>query len=381
MFARTKSAWLRSCTVGAVRRLAIETFGLTGDQIKRDNEAWAAWLSLALQREPRDILALLKTDVRDSLKARGLAIYLTPVLQAVPYRWSDETSLRNYHFMAKEIHLAALSPVLQAFAFELIGIYADFAIRYLAEPNLAERRVGEEIAQTLSSYNHFILKALQLLPEADPRAAALFRRYQLRDPVVYGNLDEASGYDPFGQLLKAPIPGQWKQRADEAMRAIVQSEESGQSRPRADWEEALLQYAEVLSELSYAGNLRYDWGLFVSQVDFLLSFAESKQRVYFYQHYLAWFLGQLAGEEYSTLRHRLVRNVVLTAVEGAQGFSVYDEASLSSAKRFITEYADDRVLVDRLTSLIEAYAAQQSVREAINQLAMARADEVMAAMR
>lgn len=380
MFARTRSAWLRSRIVGAVRRLVAVQFGLDGDGVRRDNAAWKSWLALVRQREPNDILALLKTDARDSLKARGLTIYLAPSLKACPFRWNDNTSLRNYHFMADKIRLASLSSSLQAFTFELISIYADYAYQHQVDQSLEENDAAEEIAMTRLSFNSFILQALELLPADDPRAAVLSPYFVLRDPVPYWNMDEASGYGQFGRLLTAPIPDRWKHQADQSMRRFVRYEVSGTVVPRKDWEAALPQYAEVVVTACYHGELRYQPELFASQVAFILDMAERGKKCYFPRYCLRQVLQQLTGDAHRRLRHRLARHVMLTPDTGINRFGIYDVSDLSTAKLLISGY-DDEELALKFDQMLADYQARSMARQVAEEAEAATVSAVMSAMR
>jgi hypothetical protein len=377
MFVLTKASNLRNRTAVAVRELVIKIFNLDDVGVKLDDDAWESWLSLKNQREPCNILELLELNVRDSLKARCLAIYLVPTLRMVPYHWSDESSLRNYLFMANEIKLSELSPRLQEFAFELIRIYASYAILHLKVPTLVESRERNEIIDSLLSYNSFILQALQLLPETDQCAMALYQCYQLLDPVPYCTMDDVSGYDSFGRLLTKPVPERWKLCADEAMRTIVRLEVSGQANPRYEWEAALSQYAECIILPLFVMGLTYSRELFASQIDFVLEVSGNGDHCYFPTHRLAWIFAQITGDEARPLRHRLIRHVMLTP----DGFNVYDANDLSLARWFAIELAEDNELVSRLNEMIQAYQTRLSARMAEQQKAEEQANAVMAAMR
>lgn len=367
MFAITKTERGRQKYVRAVKKVLSETFDVADSDITGQNDAWEIWLEFK-QRDFSDLRELVKADVKDVFKARAIAILLVPDLKLAPFVWRDKTSLNTYVGVGRGFALANLSPQLQKFVIALLEINIDVAL----VPN-----AGENIRQTLSSYNRYILQALAMLPANDPTAARLFERYQINDPVAYWSMDEASGYSPFYDILRADIPEKWKRLADDKMRAIILEEKLGRAQPRRDYEGAVKCYARHIGMCLYDKPFLYSPVLFASQVDLIIRQSEPIP-----PHHVPTILMLLAGESHKELRHQLAQYVTFVSRDEWNAFSVHDEGTRSAAITMLNEFGnEDPQLADRLLKMLAEAVERARKSHVATAVQQARADAIMAQMR
>lgn len=198
---------------------------------------------------------------------------------------------------------------------------------------------------------------MEILPEDDPAAAQLFERYLLNDPIpLYDEQSRSSGYNPFYDLLHAPVPEKWKVLADAEIREIILAEAAGDVQPRCDWEKALGCYAAHISPRS--DQARYSPTLLASQVTFLLETAP-KDHPIIQGFRLKNFLVLLEGEEYKELRHLLARRAVFEPYP----FHIFDDSTRETAEMMLVEFGDDGELIAQLHHLISEYDEHYQKRE------------------
>jgi hypothetical protein len=343
-----------------VRNLFREAFNLSDPAIEAEqNRLWEKWLNVNApgEREPRDLLDLLREDIKDSFKARALAILLTPDLRYSPFTWREKHSLKNYLFMT-DLEIAKFSAPLKLFLIRLICLNVD---------RVLESDYDEKLSRTLFTFNKLILNLLADLDENDPYAQELFDRYLLNDPVGYWSLDEASGYNPFNYLLSdRGVPEKWKRLADNQMRERILAEEWGKAAPRHDWEKALENYASHLNYISYGKELSYGTDFFASQLEFILDRPAADEHDLIRCYNLQQTLRHIAEEKYRDLRHKLARYAVLEKESGFMSFKVYNEETTVVARQMLAEFGEeDKVLAKRLNEMLaEGEECQRAQRTA-----------------
>lgn len=373
MFAITKAERDRRRYVRSIRRLVTETFQLNDREISEQNRTWNEWLALKRQ-ECRDLRELLKGDVKEAFKARAIAILLAPRIKFAPFAWSDNTSLNDYLFLSDKVVLKELSTQLRDFALALLEVNIDAALVPDAD---------EDLRRTLFYYNRYILEALILLEEDDPRAADLFSRYQINDPVAFWNMDEASGYNPICNIFHNPdVPEKWKRLADEKVCEVIRAEQEGCTQPRNDWEKALSNYVNHIQLNFYGEQFPYSIELFASQVDFILGLPNIDGHEYFNSWHTARILRMLDGEDRKGLRYRFTRHVILEDRGEYGTFKAFSDDTMTGARMILEEFGDtDPELRTRLDAIIaEGEARMQENQEAAHEK-QTQTDAVMAQMR
>ncbi len=309
-----------------VKRLVIEIFGSNRD----DDYVWDQWLNLEKERTG-GIRGFLASDVRDTFKARVIAISLAPENGFMPFTWYEK-----YISLWDNITLSDFSSELQGFVFKLIRLSVDEV----------SNSGDEDLRKTLSFYNKIILQGLALLPEDDPMAKELFSRYHL--PIPFWNMEDSSGYNPFLSILRASVPEKWKRLADEKMREIIRLEEKGCLSPRSEWEKALKRYVEHIQLGSCTGRLTYDTDLFASQIEFIIGFDVPENKISFNRWHVRAILTLLRDEKYVNLRHEFARYAIIR-----NDFEIICEPTYLAATLILEEFGNkDQELRKRLIQII-----------------------------
>ncbi len=334
------------------------------DLIKdEDEQIWREWVCFK-HRDFHALKDLLRADVRNGFKARALFIMLVPTLEWSPFYWSDA---------ATDICLSMTHDKAESIPDDLVPFYAQMVITFCdAIGGFSPMGDGPRNARAQDAYlayNRHLLLLLGRAPEA--MREDIFTRYMINDPAVYQTMDESSGYNPFGDLLRSQVDEQWKRRADSELKAIILAELRGEAAPRAAHEAALERY---LCEVEFqAERLCYSESLFASQVEFIVSLGDAAGA-----NFRAWhvedILNHLPKPLYSGLRLRLARFLLLQPHRPHYEFRVYDVRSLRVAKTLQGEFGvTDTTLAAKVDDLVEAYRARQE--EAVDRQKVVKAQE------
>lgn len=327
---------------------SVRNFLSTAVGLTRNDKVWKSWLDLKNQ-EWRDLVALIRSDVRDEFKMQAIAILLVPHRSCLPFEWRDDSSLENLLFLRGHEDLIKVSDLpekLQTFTAELVLRCALEVMR--------EWQHNDRVYCSLAYYNNYVIDFLKILPEDDPMAENLFGVYQLNDPVVFMNMDDASGYNPLYPILNESVPEKWKRQAIAKMHEIILAEVSGQSSPRAEHEEALRCYLSEVTLALYGKDhtVHYSTELFASQIEFVLGLPEIRDRGLFEGYRVGHILRIIAGDQYRELRHRFARYVVLENTAEFRKFNVYDRETKRAAEVMLAEFNSDQELASTLRRLL-----------------------------
>lgn len=367
MFAITKAGRDRKDYLRAVRNHLVLIFGLSDKELSKQNKIWEEWLSVK-DREYSDLLELLKSNINDTYKARALAILLTPVLSLSPFAWTGDKHSSSRNYLGQNARpLSGLSPALLSFVFELLRLNIDIALAPNADENLRE---------TLFVYNEYILQALSILPTDDPLAKELFERYKINDPIAYCGMEDASGYNPFLYILSAKIPEIWKFLADQKMREIIEAEEDGRIKPRAEWEVAVRSYANHINLCSYSNTPPYSTALLASQVEFVLERQTTVGIGKIMNHRIYSQLKKQDVAKYKELRHKVARQAILVC----ESYSIFSDNTRSAALEIIEEFEEDEELVVRLNEIIAKIDTRNKEQNAEIDLTQSRINAVLKQM-
>lgn len=376
MIAITRNQRVRRDFVKAVRSLHREHFNLSDDDIARHNTAWRGWLDLKNQ-EPRDLHSMLTDDqYADAHKGRALSILIAPKFGILPFDWEYERdSLRNYTFMLNDFDFSKLNDRLKQFLFRLLPICMKVA-------QAADMEKDRETRATMFFYRPLVTFALSILDEEDPLATELFELWQPLDPVVFRNMDDASGYDRVSGMLRAKIPVSWKWKTHERMKQIILAELSGEAEPRAEHEEARAGYLEVIQLGFYSDNgFPYETELFAAQVEFLIGEGKQQGKRGFQDHHAQKILDLLAGGNHLELRRRYVRNAILGDHGEYGSFGIYDQERMRTAQQMLDEAeAGDEELRTKLLGLMEEGRARIVERQSTKAEETAKSDAVLSQM-
>lgn len=319
-----------------------------------DDKAWKQWVDYK-KRETKDLIELLTSDVRDSLKRRVIFLLLVPSAEFNPIYWTEEVG-KFYH---KFDFLKTLAPDLLAYTTDLVvEFYTMLKPMHHDKPeNFAQGGGGitvfwsvpDKYHDALYNYNNCILQLLTILPEVE--CERIFPLFSLRDISTYWDLEDASGYNPFQSLLYSDVNEKWKKQADAIMRQIIIDELSGKTKPREEWENALKCYAYIITLQLYGEKLPYSVDLFADQIQFLVS-----EKNYGEELINCWNVVKifhiLSADTYKEIRYKVAKFMV---VGNKSEFSIHSDETLQGAIMMLDELVLEDELVSRIQSKIEEY--------------------------
>lgn len=343
-----------------------------------EDKTWKQWVDYK-RRESGDLIKLLASDVRDSFKKRALFLLLVPSADFNPIYWTQEVG-KFYHRL----------DLLNTLSLDLLVYVAEVVTKFceLLRPMFWDRpenvvegggglmvfmQIPDKYHDALCFYNNCILSLLILLPTE--QAEKIFPLLSLRDISTYSNMENESGYTPFKHLLYSErIDEKWKKAADAAMRQIILSETSGDTRPREKWENALRCYANIVQSQLYGDKLILPVEFFADQIQFIMDNRQQDSGLIENWDVIKIF-HLLPGDVYKDLRHTISRYAVLEEKGEYSGYTVYSGETLDAANQMLDEFGDsDPELVAKLEALIEegeekqtqsaAYQATQKETEA-----------------
>lgn len=350
-----------------------------------DDKTWRKWVDFRM-RETRDLVDLLKQDVRENLKARAVFLLLVPDPEWNPLYWVRKCDLGKFY--QNTDFLKTLSPGLLKYATDLICEFCGILRPLHCErpKHVTEGVPGFQVFMSIPGkyhaalyfYNQCILMLLTLLP--DDEASRVFEFFSIKDISTFANMDDASGYNPLEHLMfRKDIDEKWKRKADALMREIVLAEHQGKTKPREEHESAVGWYANILDLVSYHQELPYSRDLFISQLEFLISdkLAGSRRSVSPWK--VVSILSLLEGDKYRELRHQFSRFVLFA---NSDKFTVWSKETEDCARLMLAEFGDtDPEIKIYLKAALEE--GNQRVQENMRQAKAAKDNEesLLASMR
>lgn len=354
--------WMPSDEQTAMEEDMLKKLGVVIEGLKNkwfptgDDKTWKQWVDYK-RRETRDLRDLLKSDVNDGFKRRALFLLIVPSADLNPIYWKEEVG-KFYHSpdffkgLSQEL-LNYVAELITEFATMLRPLHCDRPKNVSAGGGgvTVFMSIPDKYHDALRFYNDSILALLSLMPPE--QGEKLFQLFSLRDISTYWNMDYASGYTPFTNLMYSDVGERWKRLADARMRKIVDDEVDGKTQPREEWEGALHWYANMIQTQTYGKKITYSHPLFADQMKYLVNERHFGQHLI--DHWRIMRIFQiLSGEGHKDLRHQISRFVVLKDNTEHQKFSIYDEEGLAMANRILDEFGkEDPELADRLNVLIK----------------------------
>jgi hypothetical protein len=316
-----------------------------------EDNGWKLWVDLK-NREVKDLIDLLSSKVKDSYKRRALFLLIAPAADFNPIYWKN--SVGNFYHGTE--FLEKLSPELLNYSADLI---AQFSTILKPQHNYRPRCISEggggltmymhipdKYHGALRFYNNCIFTLLILLPLE--QGEKIFPLFSLNDISTFWNMDDASGYNPFRNLLyNEEINERWKKIADMAMHKIILDEIEQKRKPREDWENALSSYADIIQMQLYS-KLKCSVELFAEQMQFIIDHREKDIGLINGWNIIKIF-NVLSDSRYKELRHQISRFVVLEDNK----LSIYDDKTRQAADQMLADFSDDIELVEKIKILIE----------------------------
>jgi hypothetical protein len=350
--------------------LKLQNFLSDSFNSKEDEEIWKKWAHFKV-RERKDLIALLASEVRDQFKKQALAVSLVPDFQLLPVAWPDRDYASNFLSFNKIIEPEELSESLRLFAMQLLQLCVS----------VARDSEDDTIRSTLYVYNTYVIQFLKILPEDSPEAETVFNCYELRDPVVFYNPDDCSGYNPLYQILnEKQLSEKWKWRASEKMHEIILEEQSGKRKPRRKYEDALYCYTDQI-QLPLNGTdgiIRYGTALFAFQLEFLLALPAIHKNSFLRQYNLLKILTILSEDVHRELRHRLAQHMVFRKNEK---FEINSSESMKAAYKMIDDFSSDSQLTFVLTDSLVNFSGKKEQHEATAKNKLREEEKILAQMR
>jgi len=338
-----------------------------------DDKVWKQWVDYK-RRETRDLIELLKSDVRDSFKRRAIFLLLVPSAELSPIYWKEQVG-KFYHRLD---FLEILDPELLHYATDLVvefdamlkPMHDDRPKHYVQGGGgiTISMSVPGEYHDALYFYNNCVMLLMTLLPEE--QCERIFPLLSLRDISTYWNMDNASGYNPFRNLLNSDVDEKWKRQANTTMIQIIRDELSDKTKPREKWEDALKCYAEIIQLQLYGEKLPYSIELFADQIKFLVSEGHSGRELINEWH-IPKIFQILSTDDYKEIRYLVAKFVVFN---NKSDFNVWSEDTLKGAKMMLDEFGqNDQKLAQRIQSAIDDYKKQSAKNQ--NEQTNAKKDE------
>lgn len=182
------------------------------------------------------------------------------------------------------------------------------------------------------------LQLLVLVTETEEKER-LFNHFSLNDARVYCDVDEASGYNPFEELLRSSVEELYKKRADEKMRSIVTAEIRGEAVPRAEHEEALGCYAGIIQRFLYKkDNLPYSIELFSDQINFIVSLQNIGNKQLINPWNAGALFDLLKEKRFCELRHHIAKFVIFRS---GDKFRIYNPETMATAEKMLAEFGGE----------------------------------------
>ena len=329
-----------------------------------EDKAWKQWVDFK-DRKARDLIEILSSDVKDGFKKRALFLLIVPS--------ADFNTLYWKQYIGK---FSNGTDFLEALTTDQLDYVVDLIVEFCSvlRPGHTGKTkysvtggggmtvytpVTEKYHDALYFYNRCIYYLLTV-PEKD--AEKVFPLFSLIDISTYSNMEDASGYNPFRNLLRMEIDEKWKKMADDRMRCIITDEVTGKTAPRKEWEEALVQYANII-QLQLFSEIKYSLELFASQIQFIMDNRQHKTNLISSYQVIRLF-NLLSGDEYKELRHTIARYSLLEDTGGYSRFTIYDGETRQAADYILKEFGDDHELVDKIRELEEEREKKQAENEA-----------------
>lgn len=324
------------------------------------DEGLRTWYQVLIQAQGRQSGKYLRAIVCTAdralpLRVLALALLLAPTPEWAPFLTEGQRRVLPRSFLCGQVGIPLLD--IKSVCPELFDVYCTLLAYY---PDVVLLDQSGTYAETLNYYNIRILEVLRLLPENDPRAAMLFERYQLNDPLPFMTRElcdlHTSGYNPLYLLWSAGIPSVWKEHADKAMRGRILKEERDGARPRMPWERALSHYVSWIEQCVLLLGPGYGKAFLESQVRFVLDLTKDWEVPCFHDWHVPHIWDMLTD---TAVRHQFARRVLLA--RGSDDlFPVRDAIARTFIASVLTEFPKDEDIATRACATI----AEQDKRAA-----------------
>ncbi|MCK5021738.1 MAG: hypothetical protein KAR54_00615 [Candidatus Pacebacteria bacterium] len=381
--------WLLSDEQTAEQEKVMKNLRVFVEELKKkffpteEDKAWKQWVDYK-DRETKDLIELLSTDVKDSFKKRALYLLVVPSDDFNMLYWKKD--IGGFHhgieFM-KTItpdQLSYVTDLIVRFCSTLRPMHCDKPKNVVKGDGSITlfMSIPDKYHSALYFYNTCILHLLTVLSEE--KAEKIFPLFSLLDISTYCSMEDASGYNPFQSLLlNEKIDEKWKKKADVKMQAVIRDEVIGKVKPREKWEYALSQYTNIVQMQLY-GEIKYSLELFTTQIQFIMNNCQHKNNLISSWHVIKLF-NLLSGDSCKKLRHSIARYVLLEDSDKYSKFSIYGEETQQAVDWILEEFGNDQELVDKINKLIEEKKKKDTENVAYQTKQKTAEDNILAQMK
>lgn len=278
---------------------------------------WKKWIDHT-NRDRKDLISLLYSDVGDPFKRRALFILFVPSKEYNFLYSGDNIYVPYIH--TDLFFLDELNQELLDYTKNLIVHFKTMVEKH------SFKMFDHEYCNLFRLYNRCILHLLTLLSKDKGRE--IFDFYSLVDIKLTND-----HYRPFGFLLSMDsLDEYWKIKADVLMRNIILFKSGDKSA-----------YVHVIiSQLHNKPN--YSENFFAEQIQFILDINQGRK----INSYLAKFISFLLDKDYRDLRHQVLRAIFIDA--GVTNLSSGDEKKQIVAHIY-KEFSDDKELIQKIKEI------------------------------
>lgn len=342
--------------------------------VKEDDKSWKEWVDSTKPTDHNLCDLAVNAEIRMSIRRRALFTLLAPRPEWIPFYWRGEFD--GVPSFIDDDFFASLSPELVKCAAIWIKDFWDTLRPLFCEiPNVVEQgvqssriilQIPDEYEDTLTRYNRCIIYLLPLLPLDSQEAADLFDIFSLKDLSAFWSFDDASGYWPVRNLLFKPaINMKWKRIANERLQAIVESEIKGETKSRAEWEEAAKHYAYIVKDALAAKTPPYDLELLFEQIVFCIAKKLIDADWHENLPYVWNLLKTYKGRFEDTTGMMRAKFCGLVALNTDCSLALWSPEMKLMAEEILQEFPHDAALQAVLKKAIEDYSAkEQQARDA-----------------
>lgn len=294
------------------------------------------------QRDWREVAKLIgDKKINPDFQEKAIEILLAPDIKKLPFTVNLEF---NSYSSLKNEWIGKITNKQADFIAQKIPLYIEEIKQKDINSNIDNNRA-------LKDYNNLIPKLLPKLP--DEKAEKLFELFSINDQAGY-----ELGYGPLEDLLRnSDVDDKWKIKAVEQIHSIIVNEENNENKPKKDYERLIGSYADILNRIVFRTyELPVNKQFYQREIEFIL---KTTNEPFINSYNISNVLRILTDKE---LKHRLVRQHVLTNSDSPKHFGIYDPCSLQAAKKIIKQFPEDIKMKTCLESKIKDYQIREKER-------------------
>lgn len=366
-----------------VRTLIIQTFGLSEEEMVKQDRIWSQWCA---ERRALEIAGhydssrgneyaclrgrLVDLRTKDSFKARILAVLLAPRIRLAAFSCESSFPEESYTHDWLGYHSYTLKMIdLQGVPHGFLATLLELTLDAFGWERVTLRKTSPYFGEEgVKYYNKLILQALPILPVSSVQAERLFGRYKMA--YEYGPDPKQLGDAFFQEMLGASIPVEWKLRADAERRAYIWQHRPHSEADSESWQSLIRVYAYEVQTLVSAVE-KTDAQVLEGQIVWLIGLANARSLPPVWWHdSFTRILSLLPKERYRELRQHFAWHMLFSEPSVLLSKTrtvpvLHDAEDCRVVRELIEEIGDDNArLLSGLRQMIERYETEAANREA-----------------